>query len=494
VSAWLVALAACGGDGGPAGPPEDRPLADTLGGTLRVRSFLIAAGRTHRVVRDLRVEASDSIRIDGTLRIESGVRSVTLLASRALTVAGLIGPPEASSEATSASGPNVVAGGHASDVNLRGSPMDVLPGARIRGGNIRMAPRGSGPVTVWGGAQVVAESGRDATSSSENGEDGGSIEIGTGAAILATGGGIPTDIVIMGMLRAGDGGRGFIDLVGVAAANRIRVVTATSGGRGGDVRLSGSCIAISGGFVAAGGGGDAGRCGVLTMPVLGAPGATRGEPGEGIHCITGDGGAGGSSVIEGGNLTNSGTLSGGLGGLGPFVDIGAGNGGPGGAGGELVIRFRDPGAGGMPGSGGRRPGDIRVHGGGNGGDSDQPGLPGGKGGDITISHGDTVPIITGIPIALGSAGGRVSNGGLGFNGCKVQPFMAGTSGGSGGRLSTFGARFQHSQRRSMAPTADTATALAKGAQAAPMLRRARSSGVMEAMATIAIHVRQGPRP
>jgi len=77
-------------------------------------------------------------------------------------------------------------------------------------------------------------------------------------------------------------------------------------------------------------------------------------------------------------------------------------------------------------------GIVSLGEGGNGGTSQNPGLPGGRGGTVEIT--EDFGLADSFPIQIGLYG----KGGAGFNGCSVTPEVNGTDGGQGGALTVHG--------------------------------------------------------
>jgi hypothetical protein len=412
----LPCLVSCGGGGGGSG----------LSGVLNVASFVIPAGETRTVTGDLVVNSVADLVIDGELRVTPGAR-VALYSDGDIQIRGLIG--------TAPGRKRITRQAQKPPANLVMSAKNVL----ITKGNnpvvLEPADVGAGIfITTWantGKVQIsqdlVTKPGKDSTTRSVAGGDAGHINIGNAFAIAeikrdARGNaGTPRLVEITSTLTTGRGGEGFTDYTGVEQ-NGTLVVANTSGGAGGIVDINSSQetpLNISREKVILGRGGHAGNCGTAGEPIRARSGTAAGEAGQSVVVDLSTEGLGGVLFLKGTSTDHHAEH-----GLTGNVYVAAGNGGPGGKGGDTTVEvdvgtLLEPEA-----------SKITLEDGGNGGTSTQQFKNGGLGGNVTI----TVRGRQAAPELHTVMVNNYGNGGAGLSGCTATPPGPGTSGGRGGTL------------------------------------------------------------
>jgi hypothetical protein len=411
-----------------------------IGGQMNVANFTLPAGTTRTATSDLTINASGNIRIDGTLLISPGV-SVALLAKGATTITGVIMP-----DSSAAARSRVVSPGRTRDDG--GHPL-VIDGENITISNentgdglITLSPPpgedlliatddNEGTVTISREIHLVRAD--DASSTTENGGNGGSIEIGTSKAIQAvkakgsSAADMPASIVVVrSNLSAGTAGKGFTETAGTLQGG-VLMLHGTTGGNGGNILFTAAQSVKH--ITKAGGnqwlstdGGEGGSVGTFDH-ILHAPDGTQpGQKGADVNFATGDGGNAGKVVVTAPTTDlRLNKYNGQMGGTGR-VYLSAGNGGPGGDGGSII---------GTVGTGSLYAWVFSN--GGNGGNSADRAHPGGNGGTISLSstRGNVnITILSSVEIT------NCGNGGKGFNGCASGG--NGTDGGSAGKIAATG--------------------------------------------------------
>jgi hypothetical protein len=426
--------AACGGGGGGGG--------NGLFGVINTASFEIPAGETRTVTGDLTVNSTGPITINGTLLIPDNA-NVALLAGGEVVVGGEIKPSgtKAPANGKTTDGEKLLLIG-GDNVTVNGpitSPIRIMmfvndeTDSRQQTGTIALSE------------PVRTEDGRDSTHYATDGGDAAGIDIGTFEAVLAAQakgvkGMAPLDIeevLTQGstglIIRAGRGGHGVDDPNGTPQGKN-RIYRASSGGKGGSVKLVANNIKLLSG-VRAGHGGRGGSCGADGARA--GDGTAEGEKGGNVEMKLGSGGRGGDLALTGTLVMGSGglTVAAGNGGnAGEALGGGPGNGGPAGAGGDMSIEVGTPGAGGdgpagwIDGDPGKKA-SITIKRAGNGGYSWNPNLAGGNGGNLTLTAKQGQPDYEKLVLDNSFAGA------LGFDGCKVLPHTSGSNGGKGGVVS-----------------------------------------------------------
>ncbi len=415
---------ACGGGGDGGSAP-----ASPIGGTITTDNFVIPAGESRILNADLVVKASASIKIDGTLQVPPGY-SFALFSDGPTSISGDIVAIDAqrSNRATGDGGGGAVDG---SNVTLSGQ-ISLHNG---QGFNLT-ASGPAGKLTINGSIRAGYGTPGDEASPGGN---GGSIEVGTTAAInYANGLGRTNsqafqeiEVNAGAVLTAGLGGVGGEDPVGSDQGTTL-FGTGTAGGNGGSVRLACPGKLVFNGKAQAGDGGPGGGTGVAFPS--GKDGVAPGAKGEGVSITTGAGGGGGSVTLAGNPVSGTGKKYRGLGVYGGGAYATPGAGGPGGNGGDVTILVGSKGADGVGDPVARQPGKpwfTLMDG--AGGDGLLPGTPGGDGSKAVFRQaGGGVPAI----FAINADG--FGNGGRGASGCLEIPFSAGGKGGNATAIDTGG--------------------------------------------------------
>jgi probable HAF family extracellular repeat protein len=477
----FVGMPGCGGGNNATGtsPPGWAATGASLSGVMNVTDFSIPAGTTRTATADLTINAGGKIQIDGTLLVTPGV-GVALLAKGPLTINGAIQSTDAASSRSR--GATSLARNAAPLTRSGQTPprtRDDKPKPMVLHGqnvlidvNAKVAPwagqdvliatdDATGTVTIE--RDIILPHGYDAGNSTENGRDGGSIEVGTDRAVQAAKAagaptaGQPAKVVLDTIfIKAGTGGAGWAEWNGKLVGGALQFF-ASNGGNGGSVRIHAAQsvkkpvgqVTIIGGN--GGAGGSAGRSEPTTPndqtpPTIAthAPdGKMVGEKGADVDFFSGDGGNGGDGEVVAPTIDTALNITAGQGGRGGSVLVSAGNGGPGGDGGKLTgsvgISGRDGMGQGMTPEGAHPAATVYLTNGGNGGDAPDKDHPGGKGGAISFIGSDHNPAVIGAyqqdtQKSLRPGGfilRNYGNGGQGFNGC-MNGGVNGTDGGSAG--------------------------------------------------------------
>lgn len=320
----LPFLVSCGGSGGSAG----------LSGVMNVASFVIPAGETRTVTGDLIVNSVADLVIEGELKVTPGAR-VALYSEGDIKIHGPISAAPARgriTRQTEAPSPDLVFAG--TDVEIT----EVVEAAEA-GGDIYITTLAeTGTITI--SQNITTKPGRDANAYTEPGGEAGGIHLGNEHAIGAAkkdgkaNATKPRSITVTATLTTGRGGHGFIDHLGHLNENLL-ITTCGPGGGGGNVFLDSNQEAaptIPHERVVLGRGGDGGSCGSAEEPVRGRSGTYEGEAGQSVQVFLFPEGRGGGLYLRGtfadysaerGNAGN--------------VFVAAGNGGPGGKGGDTDI-------------------------------------------------------------------------------------------------------------------------------------------------------------
>lgn len=408
---------------------------------VRATDWVIPAGETRRVERDLVVVAERDIEILGTLVVPENV-NVSLMAARALTLRGAVTPEVAPPGARRAlrhdtlaspenrRGPCLPPAGGAEVLFESGrttisGPLDLAPGTDLFLGatlNILTDFRPSLVVS----APLRTANGRDASRRGECGQSSGRIEIGTpeaGAraqelrgrledAVTAS---VPFRMVTLeAPVRSGDGGRGFTDRAGVrSTAARAVTYVASRGGDSGAVSgaVLGPCPSP---LFSTGNAGDAGDAGSL---VRAPDGVLPGERGWNVTVEMDGSMTDGRAVF----FCDEGLLPGASGRPGRAVsaNVAAGNGGPGGPGGDARLVTYG------------RVATVFLIDGANGGAATDRSRNGGDGGAFAYEAARLSSVERFVVE-------NYANGGAGWDGCQATPRALGTSGGRGGSSATDG--------------------------------------------------------
>jgi len=416
----LCVILACGGGGGDASSG-----AIPIGGVITTDNFVIPVGVVRIVNANLKVVASKSIRIEGTLQVPPAY-DVDLYSNGPLDVSGEIQSPSTPGPSRR---PLDLGGG----MNLTGRTVTISNSVLLgEGQNLYASASGPGGTLTITCREIRAGFGRDAENSSEDGGRGGSVELGSANAQLyaqshyghsSATGFDNVSIAAETRVRAGSGGHGWDDTIGHQDGQDLRG-QATSGGTGGDVTVFGKVSVHNDGTLKAGDGGDAG-----SIPDA-FPGGRDGfnylEAGQSVIGTSGNGGSGGSCLVLSPTKTGSGKAYRGHGMFGGSIDISAGTGGESGPGGDTSAYLGRQGAEGTGDDDGISPlpPTIKIYDSGNGGHGIATGRPGGRGGKISLrqvlSPNDEKCLVT-----IHNSG----NGGDGASGCVYPPYRAGAPGG-----------------------------------------------------------------
>jgi hypothetical protein len=290
---------------------------------------------------------------------------------------------------------------------------------------------GAATVTISG--SITGGNGANGTSSTDPGDDGGSVAIGSPRALSALRTEFPNanspNVINMpagASLRGGNGGNGFDDESGKLSGKNL-TVRGSNAGRGGNAEIGCGTFNRSGSLNGGNGGkgGTAGKDG----KAVAQDGVQLGERGGNVSATAGDGGNMGlvATYINGDNTAKIDDAGHGQNGVAGIIEVKVGNGGPGAPGGNVTASLGVAGTNTMT--------DVfGVHGaatisGGNGGVSEDPNTAGGDGGNLSISTSDGRRPRARIDV------NQFGNGGAGFNGCSVLPMVSGTNGGNGGNVS-----------------------------------------------------------
>ncbi|MGC4047678.1 MAG: hypothetical protein QM758_28120 [Armatimonas sp.] len=416
---FLPFLISCGGGGGAGG----------LSGVMNVASFVIPAGETRTVTGDLVVNSVADLVIDGKLKVTPGAR-VALYSDADVKIHGPIstapsrGRVSRQTDAPAVPGDLIIVGQNVTITETDENGSSVLE-TDVEGGGIF--------VTTWGGdvtisRNLVTKHGRDVF-----GDDAGHIHIGSIYANMKanadgrTGATTPNAVTITSTLTTGRGGHGITDTTGRVVDDVLRLAS-TSGGKGGSIAIvsvQAPTPPIRMEQIVLGRGGNAGSCGAAEAPVRAKSGSIDGEAGQSISVSLATEGRGGELYIISGNAEVV-PLKRAEKGLAGNVYVAAGNGGPGGKGGDTKVRVT---------SFAREdllsmPSQIHLENGGNGGTAIQQFRNGGSGGNVIIEvEGDQDP-----PTIHSVTLRNYGNGAPGFSGCSTTPTGPGSSGGKGGSL------------------------------------------------------------
>ncbi|MGC4045563.1 MAG: hypothetical protein QM758_17360 [Armatimonas sp.] len=408
-------LVSCGGGGGSEG----------LSGVLNVASFVIPAGETRTVTGDLVVNSVADLVIEGELKVTPGAR-VALYSEGDVNIHGPIStaPGRARGSRQSERPADLIMAGDNIVITEKSHPFVIEladTGASIYITTLSEA----GKIDI--SQDLVTKPGKDATSRDTVGGPGGSIHIGNDTAALeaqvdgklnAT---KPRTVTVTSTLTTGRGGHGFTDNTGAVLEDGL-VVACTGGGSGGSVFIDSNRETppiLRREQVVLGHGGNAGSCGSAGAPVRGKSGTSAGEAGQSVSVDLGAEGYGGqlfrrATAVEHGAER----------GLQGNVFAAAGNGGPGGRGGDTTVKVAV-----IP-QGETIPSQVHLEDGGNGGTATQQFQNGGKGGNVTIEVFGTQQAPATHAVTLKN----YANGAAGFSGCSVSPTNPGSSGGAGGDL------------------------------------------------------------
>lgn len=488
----VAAIVLCSCRGGGALPPTFAPIGETpdatsagatAGGIVNTKNWNVASGKTVKVTKNLAVFASTSITISGTLVVPRGVQVAFFTPS--FTNAGTITTVKNAKYA----GPvdDLLSACH---VNLQsGSRWEIGAGDAVGfTSSTKQNANSKQPCTLIFTAGPFLDAGATGGSDKKrpNGQNGGSIVIGTTDAVARTQAlakkdghktlkAYPPDVVqIDSTLQSASGGNGKDDKTGTATADGYSFA-GTNGGHGGTIEITTTKIAGSQPQLTAGTGGNGGQMATAFFSAASEYGTyklngTAAHPnGYDITFVQGAGGGGGSIVIKakswpkssvsrpgnGGNPSiffgmkyGSGYYDGcencilagsGFGGLGAAPGSGTSNGG------SAEIDLASVG---KKGSGDRNDKPIAANGayahitaeGGYGGSWTQgyanTGVTGGNGGDFTVVPPKHVAIASLKQFGLSITIGQYGNGDSGFYACPDTPPAsgAGYNGGNGGHL------------------------------------------------------------
>jgi hypothetical protein len=422
-------------------------VAAATGSAQRLAGFSVAPGATRLVVGDLDVTVPGDIDIAGRLLVARGA-AVRLRAGGRLTISGSVVSMPARSVQDENPPANEIG---LSDVYQGSKSVEISGLIRAaQGHSVKIASAEFGTVTVTG--TVIAGNGRAGVGPASDGQDGGGISAGgyfgrNERTVIARG----------AMLRAGAGGRGFshrrtavsgnavpnsCQAQGSFLSRRRLALSGSDAGKGGSIRLMGNLLRVGTTSVVAGAGGAGGDAG---GPRVHAANGPKGRGGVDLDARSGDGGNGGSMILDTKQYLGQ-SLEAASGGDAGDVSGSAGNGATGCDGGWTRATLGKPGKNGqdrgleaLPAKGEPRAGAIELANGGLGGSAEDPDHAAGDGGRVVIA----------VPTAKRRLGVKAhyfvrsvelsvyANGGFGYDGCPVddsKPSKRGTDGGAGGQL------------------------------------------------------------
>lgn len=412
----LAVLFGCGGSGG-----DSAPL---LTGKITGSRFYVAPGTARTVSGKLIIDVTDTIDIEGDLLVTPDAN----IGFRAphIKVTGKIDP----TPGVSVSGAKNPCG---YSEPIRFVTTDLTFGSQPVRQNAQLY------ITTFAGANlsitgsIRAASGANGTATSINGCSGAPVEIGTVAATIFTGQffgdntvGYPNDINFSSGLKStvsgGSGGDGYTDKTGKLDHANL-VGQAGNGGSGAGVNVYARGTIRYANLVAGSGGAGGG------VKLKGADATGRLQVGQTTVAFIGSGGNGANVNIDG-TVQFPGDVSDGSGGNNGDSDLVSGNGGEGGKGGDLYFDVGKLGQAGGPRHTITPSVGLLTAGGGNGGTSTDRRLPGGAGGNLTVTNFSS----TTAGATLTVSGLR---GGSGASGCFPDGHLA-MPGGNGGSITVQG--------------------------------------------------------
>lgn len=418
-----LATFGCAGGGDGRGPSTGA----TLGGTINTTSYVLPAGTNVNVASNLTINASDSIEIDGSMTVSPGV-TLTLVCPNKLTVKGSVKSAPSAAGALKSAGVAAPRGVLGDVYDWSAGGISVELGASVTGDTIYMSsqPHGLAGALLPSTIDIAGIVKCNAGSLGNPGTNGGSVEIGTPAAIAAAGGSLtrmPDHVTIEGTVWGGNGGDG-VDAVPAFSGLDVSGV-AGNAGNGGSVKIDASAdIAITG-DVKGGDGGVGGKCVLVAKN-----GISSRQKGGSVTATNGSGGNGGNVTLT--SPKSTGKTQGGNSGYSRDLDTTAGIGGPAGAGGDTtwnIAAVGSPGTGTL--SGTQYLGGSMLMFGGSGGASTDALSNGGSAGRILLRPSKLASLDK---VYLSEYAG-----GNGFNGCPTG--QRGTNGGNGGTITTGGVAY-----------------------------------------------------
>lgn len=319
-SAIAILLAACHGGGtlpqlpasGLTRAPDATPAGASAGGVVNAKTWTVAAGKTVKVTKNLAVFASTSITISGTLVVPRGIQVAFFTPS--FTLNGSVGTVNNAKYL----GPvdDFVSACHI----VQSGGWNVGPGDDI--GITSSTKQNANPkqpcTAVLSGGFFMSDGAQGGTDKNRpNGQNGGSIVIGTSDAIartqaLAKKDGHKTsrayapDVVeVDTTLRSANGGNGKDDKTGTATADGYSF-TGTNGGLAGSIEITSGKITGKDPQLVAGNGGSGGALAASFWSGVGGSSSsgyplngTAAHPnGYDITLVQGAGGGGGSIFIK----------------------------------------------------------------------------------------------------------------------------------------------------------------------------------------------------
>jgi hypothetical protein len=287
--------------------------AATVGGIIKTTQWGVASGKTVTVTKKLAVFASTSVTIAGTLVVPRGMQVAFFTPSFTVAPGGHI--TTAKNKQWAGPVDDLVSACQIDIPPQSGTPWEAGAGDDLGfTSSQKQNADPKHPCTVVVGAAIAmdpaAKGGTD--KNRPNGQDGGSIVIGTKAAItltqaLAKHDGQPRnayapDVVeVDSALRGATGGDGKDDKSGSSTAAGV-TFTGTNGGIGGGVQITSGSITGSAPNLDGGNGGSGGalaalfwHTGYVTNPLDGTPASPNGRT---ITIVQGAGGGGGSILVD----------------------------------------------------------------------------------------------------------------------------------------------------------------------------------------------------
>ncbi|HEY1977931.1 MAG TPA: hypothetical protein VGG89_15365 [Candidatus Baltobacteraceae bacterium] len=490
------ALSACRGGGAlpqipapafPATTSDVTPAGATAGGVVNTKNWSVATGKTVKVTKNLAVFASASITISGTLVVPRGIQVAFFTPS--FTIVGPYGGIETTKNGKYA-GPvdDFVSACH---IDLQ-SKWEIASGdnAGITSSTKQNANPKQPCIARFGVGIAFDDGAKGGTDKNRpNGQNGGSIVIGTSDAVSRTQAlakkdghktvkAYPPDVVeIESPILSGNGGDGKDDNAGTATADGY-TFTGSNGGHAGSIEITTSKITGSSPNLMAGHGGKGGTLAASFWSGIGYSSSNgyplNGTPthpnGYDITFVQGAGGGGGSIFIKAKSWPKSSMWQPGSGGsVSAFSGAEIGSGYYGACQNCILAGFGLHGLGAAPGSGVSNGGSAeidfaqigkkgtgdrndahsrpvngsyaayRVEGGwgGNWSQGDlNTGVAGGNGGDLTLVPPKHIAIASLKQFGLSITIDQFGNGGPGTYWCPDTPPAtgAGYKGGNGGRL------------------------------------------------------------
>jgi hypothetical protein len=322
VAACVIVLGGCHGGGALPGIPAPAPPAalrspagSTAGGIVNTTTWKVAAGKTVKVSKNLAVFASTSVTIAGTLIVPRGVQVAFFTPS--FTIAQPNGRITTAKNGKYAGPVDDFVSACQIDIQTQnGSPWEAGAGDDLGfTSNTKQNADPKHPCTVIVGGIIALDPGAKGGTDKKrpNGQDGGSIVIGTKAAIALTqalakrdghknlAAYAPDVVEVDAALRGATGGDGKDDRNGSSTGTGV-TFTGTNAGIGGGVQITGGSIAGSAPDLYGGNGGNGGTLaagfwptGVTSNPLDGTLASPNGKT---LTIEQGAGGGGGSILVD----------------------------------------------------------------------------------------------------------------------------------------------------------------------------------------------------